>query len=136
MFAKQGVGASWATLGWVEGGRSGLDKADTMSAGTAHAFADVPLDDAGAGGAQQQLLLEGPPPDLSAIEMIEEYGLLAMVALTMLFFLFRRTKAVVENASFEASRRSRTRERRKRRRRTRERRRRSVMMREEEFSQH
>ena len=107
LFAKQGVGASWATLGWVEGGRSGLDKADTMSAGTAHAFADVPLDDAGAGGAQQQLLLEGPPPDLSAIEMIEEYGLLAMVALAVLFFLFRRTKTVVENASFEASVRKR-----------------------------
>lgn len=79
------------------------------SAGAAHTFADVPLDaDAGVGGGEyKQQLLEGPPPDLSAIDMIEEYGLLAMVAMAVLFFLFRRTKTVVENASFEASVRTR-----------------------------
>jgi hypothetical protein len=50
---------------------------------------------------------EGPPGNFSAIEVIEEYGLLAMVLAAALFFFFRRAKVAVEKASFEASVRKR-----------------------------
>lgn len=69
-------------------------------------LADVPVEAAagpGAGGMEALKVDEG----FSAIELVEEYGLLAMVAVALLVFLYRRTKTVVENASFEASVRTR-----------------------------
>jgi hypothetical protein len=73
-----------------------------VMADSAHTFTDLPTGDSLAGGPGTD-----PQPvrvdNFSSIELIEEYGLLAMVAVAVFFYLFRRTRAVVENASFEAS---------------------------------
>lgn len=79
------------------------------SAAGAHAYADMPVVEAAmsgphTGGSMEPLSVD---QSFSAIELIEEYGLLAMVAVAVIFFLFRRTKTVVENAAFEASVRKR-----------------------------
>ena len=75
---------------------------ESAGGSAAHAVADVPVAEAATGPSVGGVV--SPKVDgFSAIEVIEEYGLLAMVALAVLAFLYRRTKTVVENASFEAS---------------------------------
>lgn len=74
-----------------------------MESGGAQAVhAEVPVVEpgpAGPGGVEA-LAVDG---SFSAIELIEEYGLLALVLGAVLVWLFRRTRTAVENASFEAS---------------------------------
>mmetsp|Transcript_96838 Transcript_96838/g.141650 ORF Transcript_96838/g.141650 Transcript_96838/m.141650 type:complete len:168 (+) Transcript_96838:58-561(+) len=65
------------------------------SSGTAH----MPAVDSASTGLEVRV--DGH--DLSAIELVEEFGLFAMVAAAVLFFLYRRTKTIVQNAAFDAS---------------------------------
>ena len=72
-----------------------------MESGAQALHAEVPVMEPGRGhGGAETLAIDG---SFSAIELIEEYGLLALVLGAVLVVLFRRTKTAVESAAFEAS---------------------------------
>ena len=72
-----------------------------MESGAQALHAEVPIVEPGRGhGGVETLAIDG---SFSAIELIEEYGLLALVLGAVLVVLFRRTKTAVESAAFEAS---------------------------------
>jgi hypothetical protein len=72
-----------------------------MESGAQALHAEVPVVEPGRGhGGVETLAIDG---SFSAIELIEEYGLLALILGAVLVVLFRRTKTAVESAAFEAS---------------------------------